>query len=200
MSYPINYPTPQNANVQTFTDPSVAASWVKPQGATMVWFTLIGGGGNGNGYNSGASGSVTNFMVPAFFIPDILKIKVGGYIGVYNNTTVSYQQKDGIGYTLLTAETGTATPSTQNSFTAAGIYQSVAGAYNSIGNLTMFLTAGDVTANCYGYTTSGNGYFQMQPIINGIGSYGSGNAGIGCGGSFTNGSKGGQGMVVIISW
>jgi hypothetical protein len=44
MSYPINYPTPQNANVQVLykTD-----DWVKPQGASFVWFTLIGAGAGG---------------------------------------------------------------------------------------------------------------------------------------------------------
>ena len=62
MSYPINYPTPQNANVQILykTD-----DWVKPQGASFAWFTLIGGGGGGAGGDpsqgiSGAGGSAAD--------------------------------------------------------------------------------------------------------------------------------------------
>jgi hypothetical protein len=93
MSYPINYPTPQGANIQIFkadgnstTGVSNIQTWVKPQGASFVWFTLIGaGGGGGAGGNAnnagggggGGSGAVTNCMVPAFLIPDNLIIDVG---------------------------------------------------------------------------------------------------------------------------
>jgi hypothetical protein len=62
MSYPINYPTPQGANVQIFTANTDDAAdgfsgdWVKPQGASMVWFTLIGAGGGGGNAITDASG------------------------------------------------------------------------------------------------------------------------------------------------
>ena len=61
MSYPINYPTPQGANVQIFTsymdvsNPETGFDWAKPQGASFVWFTLIGPGGNGNGTSGAVS-------------------------------------------------------------------------------------------------------------------------------------------------
>jgi hypothetical protein len=54
MSYPINYPTPQGANIQIFQAPRIRTalanqlnntSWVKPQGASFVFFSLIGAGG-----------------------------------------------------------------------------------------------------------------------------------------------------------
>lgn len=138
MSYPINYPTPQGANVQIFRggDSTTASvfntltkDWVKPQGASFVWFTLIGAGGGGGGGNGvpgayygggGASGNVTNFMCPAFLIPDVLQISIGrgGYGGTANlggdgdngaggsNTIVYYQQKNTLGYQLLVASGG----------------------------------------------------------------------------------------------
>jgi hypothetical protein len=135
MSYPINYPTPQGANVQIFrgqdanTTAHVATrDWVKPQGASFVWFTLIGAGGGGGGGvdtlyigGGGASGNVTNFMCPAFLIPDVLQVAIGkggsggsgvsvpsdGTDGSSGDTTqIIYQQKNGAGYQLLLATGG----------------------------------------------------------------------------------------------
>lgn len=87
MSYPLKYPTPQGANIQIFNAGFLGAdnqTWVKPQGASFVWFTLIGAGGGGGGSDGaatggggGGSGAVTNCMVPAFLIPDNLQIVVG---------------------------------------------------------------------------------------------------------------------------
>jgi hypothetical protein len=126
MSYPINYPTPQGANVQIFTANTndsadgFSADWVKPQGASMVWFTLIGaggGGGNatsdgsgGNAYaGGGGSGAVTTCMVPAFLIPDQLIIRVyDGDDSTGNDTTVGYRQKASGTYILLRAQGGDA--------------------------------------------------------------------------------------------
>jgi hypothetical protein len=143
MSYPINYPTPQGANVQIFRGGDAGAAtidnrhqatrnWVKPQGASFVWFTLIGAGGGGGGcaYNNtipllyygggGASGGVTNFMCPAFLLPDILEVAVGrggnGGESFTNtdspkgddgdSTQIIYRQKDDTGYQLLYAPGG----------------------------------------------------------------------------------------------
>lgn len=144
MSYPINYPTPQGANVQIFrgggNDQYARNDWVKPQGASFVWFTLIGAGGGGGGNftnevdplnpiyrigGGGASGGVTNFMCPAFFLPDVLQVAVGnggdagasGYEDAVNFTAASagtigestiiyYQQKSAAGYQIAIAYGG----------------------------------------------------------------------------------------------
>lgn len=214
MSYPINYPTPQGANVQIFSEGGTTSDWVKPRGASFVWFTLIGGGGNGNlgTVSGGGSGAVTNFMCPSFLIPDVLRISVSS--GDSSNTTIVYQQKDVTGYTLLTAASGvgvTAGAATSaNAFTAIGFFQSVAG-QNGVttaqsASTTTFLSggsAGTTTAN-YGYQAVGySGYFQMQPIIVGVGggSTATNNGGIGCGGGADAiAGKGGPGLVVIITW
>ena len=276
MSYPINYPTPQGANVQIFTANTIATSgsnpttWVKPQGASMVWFTLIGSGGSGGNATSdasagtaaaggGGSGAVTNCIVPAFLIPDILQIRV--YSGNFsNNTEIFYQNKTGNGYSLLIATTGAdggnasstggganygaggvaGTASPANKFSAAGFFQSVAGQAGTSGTVgqttstTTFLqggVGGNSTASQdpsqYGYgrsdynTANQNGYSVLRPIIVGVAStragltfttadaaLASGN-GFGCGGggAFTSsasttryGTRGGDGLVVIVTW
>jgi hypothetical protein len=190
MSYPINYPTPQGANVQIFQAPvrpvttAWTAEWVKPQGASFVWFTLIGAGGGGGVTDGsfdgggGGSGVVTNCMVPAFLIPDVLQVRVGtgglGGVGIDGTgtagtaTTLYYQQKAGTGYTLLTAGAGggggAASPaiataaSTANYFAAAGFFQSVSGASgNNVAPATTFLSGG---ASASGSTDATNyGYF-----------------------------------------
>lgn len=226
MSYPFNYPTSQNADVQIFNAPALAGAtrfnqtWVKPQGASFVWFTLIGGGsaGDASGGVGGASGAVTNFLCPAFLIPDELQVVVGagGTTSSGNGTGVYYQQKDGTGYLLLQANPGGGgaggSASTSNYFTAMGFFQSVAGQDGSGGavnpSATTFLSAGsgganNVNAN-YGYVnSSGAGSFQMQPIIVGVGGKGqtSGSpGGIGCGGGSTGPSQGGNGLCIIITW
>jgi hypothetical protein len=251
MSYPIKYPTPQGANIQIFNGGNqlnvanhvYTREWVKPQGASFVWFTLIGGGGGGgndDGSNiagGGGSGGVSNFMCPAFLIPNVLNVVVGtggaaASSGI--NTIVSYRQKDTAEYTLLVAGGGGAGGSTTagsggtaraaNNFTAMGFYQSVAGQDGNVGtaSATTFLSGGagggvstTVVANYgYGGTTNSNpnGYFQMQPIIVGQGgstkatSHNNASNGIGCGGAGADlgsgfpGGRGGDGMVVIITW
>lgn len=222
MSYPINYPTPQNANVQIFqynliggdltarTSPN--ATWVKPQGASFVWFTLIGAGGNGDGTTGGGSGSVTNFMCPAFLIPDSLQVMVANLGSPSIPSQIIDKRTD---TTLLQAQNAAVTngaPATAaNYFTAMGFYQSTAGDNGSSTNVpastTTFLSVGGLSsqtqASNYGYTTgttgNRNGFFQMQPIIVGAGGMGTGNGGIGCGGGVDSG-KGGNGLVVIITW
>lgn len=220
MSYPINYPTPQGANVQIFNAPTNSASnslasWTKPQGASFVWFTLIGNGGLGNGATGGGSGAVTNFMCPAFLIPDSLSVKVG--TANSNDTVILYRQKNTTGYTLLQAN-GTvgisgAGANTANAFAAMGFYQSVGGQAGSSGAIsastTTFLSGGGAAANTqasnYGYSTGpiNNdrwGFFQFQPIIVGAGGMGGAIGGIGCGEGSQPGGGGGNGIAVIITW
>jgi len=237
MSYPINYPTPQGANIQIFGGNGSGFSqaggggnifqittreWVKPAGCSFVWFTLIGAGGGGSSAGGG-SGAVTNFMCPAFLIPDVLRVNVGnggGYGNAGSDTTIVYQNKDSTGYTLLTAAAGTfgqtgGAASTSNFFTAMGFFQSTAGQDGNTGtaSTTTFLSGGTFSGSVvpnYGYPTgtssvTPNGFFQMQPIIVGRGGVMTGKGGIGCGGGTTGSADGyqnggGDGLAVIISW
>jgi len=235
MSYPINYPTPQGANIQIFYAPggpvnvgsssqfnSSPTSWVKPQGASFVWFTLIGPGGTGDGTPAGGgSGAVTNCMMPAFLIPDELVVQVGcgqQYSVNASNTYIYYRGKDNTMYELLRANgaslSGYGQASSSNYFSAAGFFQSMAGEPGVSGTVSpasyTFLSAGTtsatITAN-YGYSsnTTSTGYFQFQPIIVGVGADSTGGvpkkAGIGCGsGNGVPSGTGGDGLAVIISW
>lgn len=246
MSYPFNYPTPTNADIQIFSAQGANSSftWQKPQGVSFVWFTLIGCGSNGAGGNGtsagggGGSGAVTNCLIPSFLIPDILNIRVPNGKSTAGATQVNYRLKS-TDYTLLSATQGSAggvatggsggAASTSNYFSAAGLFQSVAGQSGVVGtnqtaSATTFLSGGcgtngtgSVVAN-YGYSTAaditlniaGNGYFLTRPIIVGVGGANASagapaNGGIGCGGSGNTFSTatfgyGGPGMVVIISW
>lgn len=217
MSYPTNYPTPQGANVQIFyRTNNGSADWVKPQGASFVWFTVISAGGVGDGSTTGGgSSAVTNCLMPAFLIPDVLRIVVGNSGAGNANSRVIYQAKDGTGYILLTANPGSVgtggAASTSNFFSAAGFFQSVAGQDGNAAGVsaspTTFLSGGSANPGTpnYGYPSNLNGYFQMQPIIVGLGGgnvLDSTKAGIGCGGAMGNtlGAEGGDGLVVIISW
>jgi len=282
MSYPINYPTPQGANVQIFrggdagqTDidnrHQATRDWVKPQGASFVWFTLIGaGGGGGGGMNEsdvggrsgggGASGNVTNFMCPAFLLPDILQVAVGrggnggaksigtdiaGSNGTAGDATqIIYQQKDNVGYQLLLASGGAggagaavggdgnggsaASPDVGGPMVAAGFYRNTQGQAGKKGVLAStdgltFLMGGsgvsyygdgyDITGY-YGYVAkSSAGYSQISPLIMSIA--GSRTEGVvyqtaspfGCGGNgggnssdVIDGNRGGDGLVVIVTW
>jgi hypothetical protein len=241
MSYPIKYPTPQGANIQIFQEGGSVSDWVKPQGASFVFFTLIGAGGGGAGFDTefvgggGGSGAITNFMCPAFLIPDSLNVAVakGGAGGAYNtsgnngeNTRVSYIQKDGTGYTLLTAAPGSGGNTgdsggsggdlmTNNAFTAMGFLNSVDGVNGNTGlPTTTFLKGGNSSSydGVYGYRNfTGNGFFQMQPIpvsLGGLtGATGQrgykGGVGSGGGGAYAllePGGDGGDGLVIIVTW
>lgn len=176
MSYPINYPTPQGANVQIFRDGGTTSDWVKPQGASFIWVTLIGsGGGGGNGGvtlggGGGGSGAVTNYMGPAFLIPDVLRVYVGKSSltdGASDASTLTYQQKDGAGYLLLNANGGVTalgsnTPGgaagvadVSNYFSCMGFFQSIAGQVGTAGNAS---GAGvDQTASATTFLSGGAG-------------------------------------------
>jgi hypothetical protein len=172
---------------------------------------LIGGGGNGASTAGGGSGAVTVWYGAAQHVPDSLVVSVA--VGNAGSTTVNYRSRSGL-IDLLTANGATtitaATAMTANEFTASGFFQSVAGQAGSTTDIaasaTTFLSGGadlasnDVVAN-YGYdstATDAKGFFQMQPIIIGVGGSGSGVGGIGCGGGVTG--TGGPGMVLIASW
>lgn len=235
MSYPINYPTPQGANIQIFSEGGTTSDWVKPQGASFVWFTLIGaggGGGTGTGVNSGqggGSGAVTNFMGPAFLMPDVLSVTVGK--GGNANTAgtsskIGYLLKTTTEYELLSASGGGAgtvsgagsggSSMSANYFTAMGFFQSISGQSGSNGSITASATtflcggtgSGSTTSTAnYGYAPNNSGFFQFSPIIVGTNSKGNfpDQSGAGCGGAgtqntFGTGGIGGDGRVVIITW
>lgn len=182
-----NTPSPQKSNYQEFYGGGTTFDWIKPRGASMVRMLLIGAGGGGCGSSSasggpsGGSGAVTQWIGPAMFIPDILRINIGkggvGSTGIVaptaaTATTVVYQAKDGTGYTLLTANQGAGSNSTggaagaassNNYFGAAGIFQSIAGQAGVAENTaqsastTTFLSGGaggSLTAG--GKTVTGN--------------------------------------------
>lgn len=164
MSYPINYPTPQNANVQIFSEGGTTTDWVKPQGCSFVWFTLIGAGGNGVGGTTsaggtgGGSGTIVNCLMPSFLIPDVLRVYVATS-GGSPATTVSYQQKATTAYVVLQANTNPVGNTNSNFFSAAGLFQSTAGlsgispGFNATTPTTTFLQAGAGGAS----TTAGSG-------------------------------------------
>ena len=219
-----NIAKPQNCDIQIFrgfasTAPGTEArnwqTWNKPRGVSHVYMLLIGGGGQGDATNGGGSGAVTVWYGAAQNVPDSLALYVRGTTPSAWDTTVAYRSTSGVPITLLTgqsASSSTGSPATTAGvFAASGFYTSTAGQSNSgiTPSATTFLSAGTtntgqtVTAN-YGYQTnitgvSGAGYFQLQPIIVGVGSAGATSAGIGCGTNI-NGTTGGPGMILIASW
>jgi hypothetical protein len=207
------FPTPQGANYQEFYGGGTVRDWVKPRGASMVRMLLIGAGGGGATSNAvggggGGSGAVTQWIGPAIFIPDVLRVSIGaGGAGgpVGNNdgqngtaTSVVYQAKDGTGYTLLTANAGlggvgtgggtAATASTNNFFGAAGIFKSIAGQLGRgvdlsiTASTTTFLSGGagggSATTGAGGNVACNYGY----PTISG--------------GTGSNGKNGGDGFFI----
>lgn len=186
MSYPINYPTPQGANVQVFYSNATSGvtsrhkqTWIKPQGASFVYFCLIGPGGDGGDATSdgtatangggGGSGGVIHGLVPAFFIPDQLQVQVGGTV-----TQILYQQKDGAGYALIGVNGGS---NGDAATAAAGVPQDALG--GARGGLNSYIiTALGFYDFAYGQTGANGGVASTLPtdtfLIGGAG--GGGNA------------------------
>lgn len=200
-----NTPKKVGADVQYFYQDG---SWTKPRGVSHIYMLLIGGGGNGDGTNAGASGAVTRWFGNANHVPDSLVIHPS--TGNANNTTISYLGTST--FVLLQANAATTntagTVSTANEFGNSGFFQSVAGSTGS-NSSTTFIGSGGATipTGFYGYTlgTTSNGFFLTQPIIFGLGSTGTStantrNAGIGCGSNAGNTSGGGKGLVIIASY
>jgi hypothetical protein len=208
-----NIAKPQGCDIQTFYgDQNVSntagkLTWSKPRGVSNVYMLLIGGGGGGNG-SSGGSASVTVWYGSALNVPDTLIVSPARFA----NDTFVYYYGSGGRVILLNANGGVTgggggSAMTANQFAASGFFQSIAGV-SSTGSTT-FLTGGSATGNSisgqYGYTLTptpnhASGYFQLQPIIVGMGGIGDGAGGIGCGGGSSNGARGGQGMILIASW
>jgi hypothetical protein len=182
-----NFPTPQQSNYQEFYGGGSTRDWLKPRGASMVRMLLIGAGAGGRagstsaGGTGGGSGAVTEWIGPAIFIPDELRISLGAggaSAAAGGNTSVIYQAKDGTGYTLITANgaaSNTAgTAFTNNFFGAAGIFNSIAGQTGATvttaitastttflsgggGGSSVVTTAGGNVATKYGYPTVSGG-------------------------------------------
>ena len=173
---------------------------------------IIGPGGDGNNTSQGGgSGAVTVWYGAAQNVPDSLLVTVAkpgtGSTIYYLGTSATPVQ---LIYANGAASGGGGSAFTANNFSASGFLTSTAGQDGSTtstisASTTTFLgggvgsSSGTATGN-YGYKNSSSGYFQLQPIIVGVGSGSiTGNGGIGCGGSQTGG-KGGNGFVLIASW
>jgi len=184
---------------------------------------LIGPGGRGSASAGGSSGGVTVWYGAAQNIPDTLCISIPIPDGS-TSTEIQYLAATGTRVVILRAAPGGSTPTAapavaSNYFSASGFYTSTAGQAGASGSqsasTTTFLSGGgngtpesgsQVVAN-YGYATQGNGYFQLQPVIVGVGAFGntssSTKAGIGCVGPPRSGGDfkySGYGFVLIASW
>lgn len=201
MSYPINYPTPQNADVQIFSVGGSTSDWVKPQGCSFVFFTLIGAGGDGAGGTTSAGGGgggggvITVCLVPAFLIPDVLSVfvgKGGAGSGGANRTVVEYRLKSTSSFLLLAAtSSANASGSTgqsggasfgSNYFSAMGFVNSISGqgGTNAGSNLTAStVLTGGAGGGASLYTTGGSVTpFLGYPAISGGNVNGDGRNGI----------------------
>jgi hypothetical protein len=202
--FPFPIAKKQKCDIQQFYSSS---TWNKPPGVSHVYMLLIGGGGTGDGTTGGGSSSVHVWYGAAQNVPDSLVVTVS--FGDSSASTISYRGASSNAITFVTAGAGSginAGPvATANYFSASGFFSSIDGQAGSASNRsvsgTTFLSGGanniNVTAN-YGYKTTGSGYFQLQPIIVGVGGVGGRNGGIGCGGGSTG--IGGRGFVLIASW
>jgi hypothetical protein len=229
-----NFANPQTCNYQEFYGGGSTRDWIKPRGVSMVRFLLIGAGGAGvvgsntAGGTGGGSGAITTLIVPAMFIPDELRVTIGAggktSAAAGDASAITWQgSKTSAGYDLLIARGSGLTGaggivSPNNSFGAAGIYNSIAGQNGAnpataiTASTTTFLSggaggsstttvAGANVASKYGYPTvnggvgtsagvGGNGYFITQPLL-----LGTGGAGGGGGLSPTTGGAGGKGAI-----
>jgi hypothetical protein len=225
------FPTPQGSNYQEFYGGGTTRDWLKPRGASMVRMLLIGAGAGGRAGSTGAggtgggSGAITEWIGPAIFIPDELRISIGAggaSAAAGGNTSVLWQGPTAsAGYTLLTANgaaSNTAgTAFTNNFFGASGIFSSTAGqagasATNGItASTTTFLSGGAsggnttlVTGNSvacnYGYPTILGGASGTPGLTGNSGYFLTqpimiGVGGAGGGGSTTTGGAGGIGGI-----
>lgn len=242
-----NIPTPQTANYQEFyggirSNRGSEFTWVKPRGCSMVRFLVIGAGGSGAsgtstaGGGGGGSGAVTSWIGPAIFIPDVLQIRVGGGMTANQDGEPSGVYYYGVGgsYQLLLARAGFGasgtsggsggspqSASSEGTFLAAGIFNSVSGQSGANGSSTgagsniaasstTFLTGGaggaGAAANTGGSVTPTYGYPALPATTAGgtvkgaDGYFINGPLLVGCGGaggstSTTVGTAGGRGGI-----
>jgi len=169
-----NIPTPQTANYQEFyyNGAGLSTTWVKPRGASMVRFLLIGAGGSGGngsstaGGGGGGSGSITSWVGPAMFVPDILNVLVGYsrptstaigsgiyYVTGLGNYELLSTNGGSVGATSAGGNGGSAM--TPNQFTASGIFTSIAGQGGSAGSSTASGT--NVSASAITFLSGGGG-------------------------------------------
>jgi hypothetical protein len=210
--FPFPIAKPQNCDIQTFYGTNGSSgdarfTWNKPVGVSHVYMMLIGAGGNNTGTGvGGGSGAVTVWYGAAQHVPNNLLIQPGSNSGSGTNIYYWSSSQEKV---LLSANAasgvngGTAT--TAGPFAASGFYASKTGAQGGGATISAsadtFLSGGGNLVNAnYGYSTSRNGFFQMQPIIVGAGGAGNDNGGIGCGAGNSVGAVGGPGMVLIASW
>jgi len=169
---------------------------------------LIGYGGTGNATTGGGGAAVAVWYGAAQHVPNSLRVVVP--TGAGNPTQIQYVGASTTPITIFTAEPASGptggSVTTVAPFNSSGFLSSAQGPTGTSGSASpssvSFLGGGGnspTTAN-YGYKNTGSGYFQLQPIIVGVGSGAiTGNGGIGCGGGQTGG-KGGNGFVLIASW
>jgi hypothetical protein len=215
--FPFPIAKPQGCDIQTFygSGTTAAKTWNKPTGVSHIYMMLIGAGGSGVfGSSGGGSGAVTVWYGAAQHVPQSL-IVIPGTSGNTQSTRINLRLSNSAvgGTVILQAASGNGGSAgaaiTAPVFASFGFYQSTAGQAGSAGSQTASATTflsggaydvGDVIAN-YGYSSNKSGYFQMQPIIVGVGGSDTFNGGIGCGGgSGSTVGIGGQGMVLIASW
>lgn len=202
------------ADVQRFygtTGTVLRFGWNKPVGARFVYIMLVGGGGAGSpGVQGGGTGAITVWFGAAKNIPNSLTVQ-------FSTTATSILSSPGNTLTTMfladAANTSTAgVADTVDGYYATGFYGFTAGADGDAAGApaaqtTTFLLPGGFggttyTGN-YGYTSSSNGYFLLNPIIVGV----SGSALIkaaaaaayGCGSNSSN-SNPSPGMAIIASW
>ena len=217
--FPFPIAKPQGCDIQTFYgagNNNQQYTWNKPVGVSHVYMMLIGGGGTGNTVAGGGSGAVTVWYGAAQHVPSSLIVRPSG-VGVLGPSYIYYAR-------VLTSnvllQANSANGATQGGavsggpFAASGFFKSTAGQDGTSGgpvspSSTTFLSGGsDAIGNTgnYGYDNFryNAGFFQMQPIIVGVGSANSagtpGVSGIGCGGGASSDYPGGPGMVLIASW
>ena len=210
--FPFPIATPTNCNIQTFYgENSPRGAWNKPPGVSHVYILIIGAGGNGDSVSGGGSGGITIWYGAAQHVPDTLYAYA--QTGGGGASSVRANSSSGIVQILLASGGSGATGGTaqaETPFASFGFYKSIAGQNGINGpqgaSTTTFLSGGGggpssaMTSN-YGYTSSSSvtqGFFQMQPIIVGMGGSSTGRGGIGCGGG--KDGIGGPGMVLIASW
>lgn len=217
--FPFPIAKPQKCDIQTFyATPDASGgftkqgrSWNKPVGVSHVYMMLIGAGGTGASFVGGGSGAVTVWYGAAQHVPDSLLVYPGNRQG---QDSVIYYRGNSLVPLLVGQSAGTSagipgSGSAAGPFAASGFYNSTTGQTGSNVDIpassTTFLGAGSGSNGVgnYGYTIRNNecGFFQMQPIIVGLGSSsGSTSAAIGCGAGANGASIGGPGMVLIASW